>query len=80
MYFFRVREPLASARNLKRIKNTALSYDRAVVFYGEIRGPGKSGFSVLATGHNLDDETATLPGNILNWEVDNLGRKGEVEG
>ena len=25
------------------------------------------GFSVCATGHNLDDETATLLGNILRW-------------
>lgn len=30
--------------------------------------------SVLATGHNLDDEAATLMGNILSWDVEQLRR------
>ena len=33
------------------------------------------GFDVLATGHNLDDETATLLGNVLHWQPDALGRQ-----
>jgi len=33
------------------------------------------GFSVLATGHNLDDECARLLGNILDWRVDFLARQ-----
>lgn len=30
--------------------------------------------SVLATGHNLDDEAATLMGNILSWNTEQLRR------
>src|SRR5579863_97398 len=29
---------------------------------------GQIGFSVLATGHNLDDEAARLLGNVLRWQ------------
>ena len=27
------------------------------------------GFDVVATGHNLDDEAATLLGNTLRWQT-----------
>jgi len=30
------------------------------------------GYSVITTGHNLDDEAATLLGNILHWQIDYL--------
>lgn len=33
---------------------------------------------VLVTGHNLDDEVATLFGNVLHWNVDMLGRQAPV--
>ena len=32
------------------------------------------GSSVVATGHNLDDEAATLMGNVLRWQRDLLAR------
>ncbi len=32
----------------------------------------EGGYDVLATGHNLDDEAATLFGNVLHWQVDYL--------
>ena len=32
-------------------------------------------FSVVAMGHNLDDEAATLLGNILHWEIGSLARQ-----
>ena len=35
----------------------------------------EEGFDVLVTGHNLDDEVATLFGNVLHWNVDQLGRQ-----
>jgi uncharacterized protein (TIGR00269 family) len=38
----------------------------------------EEGFSVLVTGHNLDDEAATLFGNVLHWNVDMLGRQAPV--
>ncbi len=36
------------------------------------------GYDVLATGHNLDDEAATLFGNTLQWAVGYLRRQGPV--
>ncbi len=36
------------------------------------------GYAVLATGHNLDDEAATLFGNTLTWEGEYLLRQGPV--
>ena len=36
------------------------------------------GYHVLATGHNLDDEAATLFGNTLNWTVDLLKRQSPL--
>jgi len=33
------------------------------------------GFTVVATGHNLDDETATLLGNVLHWDAESLSRQ-----
>jgi tRNA-5-methyluridine54 2-sulfurtransferase len=42
------------------------------------RAAVEEGFEVLVTGHNLDDEAATLFGNVLHWNVDMLGRQGPV--
>ncbi|MDQ4144157.1 MAG: adenine nucleotide alpha hydrolase family protein [Actinomycetota bacterium] len=36
------------------------------------------GFDILVTGHNLDDEVATLFGNVLHWNTDMLGRQAPV--
>lgn len=33
------------------------------------------GFAVIATGHNLDDEAATLLGNLLRWQTGYLARQ-----
>lgn len=33
------------------------------------------GYTVLVTGHNLDDEAAVLLGNTLRWEVEYLARQ-----
>ena len=38
----------------------------------------EEGFDVLVTGHNLDDEVATLFGNLLHWNTDMLGRQAPV--
>ncbi len=32
-------------------------------------------FPVIATGHNLDDEAATLFGSVMNWQTDALSRQ-----
>jgi uncharacterized protein (TIGR00269 family) len=36
------------------------------------------GYSVLATGHNLDDEAAVLFGNTMTWQVGYLARQRPV--
>jgi uncharacterized protein (TIGR00269 family) len=33
------------------------------------------GYDVMATGHNLDDEAATLLGNVLRWQTPMLARQ-----
>jgi tRNA-5-methyluridine54 2-sulfurtransferase len=38
----------------------------------------EGGYSILATGHNLDDEAAVLLGNTMNWAVEYLVRQGPV--
>jgi tRNA-5-methyluridine54 2-sulfurtransferase len=35
----------------------------------------EGGFDVIATGHNLDDEAATLLGNTLRWQTDAIARQ-----
>lgn len=36
------------------------------------------GFDVVATGHNLDDEAATLLGNTLRWQTESIARQFPV--
>jgi uncharacterized protein (TIGR00269 family) len=38
----------------------------------------EEGFDILVTGHNLDDEVATLFGNVLHWNTDMLARQAPV--
>jgi len=38
----------------------------------------EGGYDVLATGHNLDDEAATLFGNVLHWQVGYLLHQAPV--
>lgn len=38
----------------------------------------EGGYTALATGHNLDDEAATLFGNTLNWNAGYLQRQDPV--
>ncbi|RMD47499.1 MAG: TIGR00269 family protein [Aquificota bacterium] len=38
----------------------------------------ENGYSIIATGHNLDDEVAVLFSNTLKWEIDYLKRQYPV--
>jgi uncharacterized protein (TIGR00269 family) len=38
----------------------------------------EGGYDILATGHNLDDEAATLFGNTINWLNDHLLKQSPV--
>jgi len=39
------------------------------------RAAREGGYDVIATGHNLDDEAATLLGNTLRWQTDYIARQ-----
>ncbi|MGZ4149823.1 MAG: ATP-binding protein [Actinomycetota bacterium] len=38
----------------------------------------EGGYDVIATGHNLDDEAATLLGNTLRWNTEYIARQSPV--
>jgi len=42
------------------------------------RKAAELGYDVVATGHNLDDEAATLLGNVLHWQTGYLARQAPV--
>ena len=42
------------------------------------RAAREHGYDVVATGHNLDDEAATLLGNTLRWQTDYIARQFPV--
>ena len=42
------------------------------------RWAAERGYDVVATGHNLDDEAATLLGNVLHWQTSYLARQAPV--
>jgi uncharacterized protein (TIGR00269 family) len=42
------------------------------------RAAVETGFPVVATGHNLDDEAATLLGSTLRWDASALARQSPV--
>lgn len=42
------------------------------------RAAVEHGYDVMITGHNLDDEAATLLGNVLRWHDDFLARQSPV--
>src|SRR5436305_421490 len=42
------------------------------------REAAERGYAVVATGHNLDDEAATLLGNVLHWQSGYLARQSPV--
>ncbi len=45
-------------------------------FFNKVTFEG--GYDVVATGHNLDDETARLFGNVLHWRMDYLARQKPI--
>jgi uncharacterized protein (TIGR00269 family) len=45
-------------------------------FFNRVAREG--GYSVVATGHNLDDEAGRLLGNLLHWQWEYLAKQGPV--
>lgn len=60
---------------LGRVPCSGCGLSRRYVFNREAL---EHGFDVIATGHNLDDEAATLLGNVLHWQVGYLAHQAPV--
>ena len=62
----------------KRVSRPVCSVCGRIKRYYFNRYALENGFTVLATGHNLDDETARLFSNVLRWDLSYLGDQGPV--
>lgn len=62
----------------KIVKRPVCSICGIVRRYWMNRFAVESGYDVLVTGHNMDDEATFLFGNILNWQVDYFARQWPV--
>lgn len=58
------RKPCSVCGNIKRYLFNKIAFEEK--------------FDVVVTGHNLDDEAATLFGNVLNWDIEYLKRQSPV--
>jgi tRNA(Ile)-lysidine synthase TilS/MesJ len=59
----------------KRARKEECSVCGTVKRYFFNRVAAQRGFTVVATGHNLDDEAARLLGNLLHWDRGHLSRQ-----
>lgn len=72
-------QELAGIPDLERLSaRSACSLCGMVKRYNFNRVARKHGYSVLATGHNLDDEASSLLANLIHWNLKYLGRKYPV--
>ena len=63
------------ARATGRVSCSACGLSKRYLFNKVAR---EGGFTVVATGHNLDDEAAVLLGNLLHWQTEYLARQAPV--
>lgn len=71
-------EGLAIPKVKARIKRPVCSVCGKIKRYYFNRAALEHGFTVLATGHNLDDEIARLFSNTLRWDAAYLGDQGPL--
>jgi uncharacterized protein (TIGR00269 family) len=60
------------ARAVRRVPCSGCGLSKRYIF-NKVALDG--GYTVLVTGHNLDDEVATLMGNVLHWQTEYLARQ-----
>ena len=74
--------PIPEAAKMARKEECAVCGTVKRYFFNRVAA--ERGFTVVATGHNLDDEAARLLGNLLHWDEDHLSRQHpllpEIEG
>ncbi|GAB6065505.1 TIGR00269 family protein [Aquifex pyrophilus] len=74
-----LKEELATIPELVEVSSReACSVCGLVKRYNFNKVAKERGYSVVATGHNLDDEASALLSNVLNWNEKYLGRKYPV--
>ena len=61
-----------AARATRRVPCSACGLSKRHLFD---KAAIEGGYTVLVTGHNLDDEAAVLLGNTLRWDIDYLSRQ-----
>ncbi len=70
---------IATIPEIKRVENRpACSFCGQLKRYYMNRFAKEKGYRVIATGHNLDDESATLFSNVLSWNMGYLSRQFPV--
>ncbi|MBW6504056.1 adenine nucleotide alpha hydrolase family protein [bacterium] len=65
--------PIPEAARCTRMQECSICGTVKRYFFNRVAAEGK--FTVVATGHNLDDETARLLGNLLHWQRNHLARQ-----
>lgn len=60
----------------KLLRRPACSLCGTIKRYVMNRACTDHGYTILATGHNLDDEASALLGNVLHWKEEYLWKKG----
>ncbi len=65
--------PIPEAARCVRMQECSICGTVKRYFFNRVAAEGK--FNAVATGHNLDDETARLLGNLLHWQSDHLARQ-----
>jgi tRNA(Ile)-lysidine synthase TilS/MesJ len=65
--------PIPEAARCVKMQECSICGTVKRYFFNRVAAEGK--FTVVATGHNLDDETARLLGNLLHWQRDHLARQ-----
>jgi len=65
--------PIPEAARCVRMQECSICGTVKRHFFNRVAAEGK--FTVVATGHNLDDETARLLGNLLHWQRGHLARQ-----
>ena len=65
--------PIPEAARCVRMQECSICGTVKRYFFNRAAADG--GFTVVATGHNLDDETARLLGNLLHWQRGHLARQ-----
>jgi uncharacterized protein (TIGR00269 family) len=79
LYVVPMKEEIAPIPDIKEsTKRPACSACGTVKRYYMNKIAKELGYSVIATGHNLDDEVATLFGNTLGWDINYLKRQYPV--